>query len=40
MGLGLYIAKQIIEEHNGNIVVKSQPNKGTTVTLELPKTFQ
>jgi signal transduction histidine kinase len=35
-GLGLPIAKKIIEEHGGTIQVSSAPGTGTTVTIELP----
>ena len=35
-GLGLPIARKIIEEHGGSIRVTSEPGKGTTVTIELP----
>jgi signal transduction histidine kinase len=35
-GLGLPIAKKIIEEHGGTIQVSSEPGVGTTVTIELP----
>jgi len=35
-GLGMAIAKKIAELHNGDLVVKSQPGKGTTVTVRLP----
>ncbi len=35
-GLGLSIAKEIIEAHNGNIVLNSEPNIGTEVIIKLP----
>lgn len=35
-GLGLYIAKHLIELHNGSISVQSQNGKGTTFTIKLP----
>ncbi|HSW88755.1 MAG TPA: sensor histidine kinase, partial [Candidatus Saccharimonadales bacterium] len=37
-GLGLSIAKKIIDAHNGDITVMSEKNKGTTFTVQLPKT--
>jgi K+-sensing histidine kinase KdpD len=37
MGLGATIIKHIIDEHKGKISVKSIPDKGTTVYIELPK---
>ena len=36
-GLGLAAARKIIEEHNGRIVVKSQPGEGATFTIRLPR---
>lgn len=36
-GLGLYIAKQIIVAHGGDITVNSVPNEYTTLTFTLPK---
>ena len=34
-GLGLYYVKQIIEKHQGNIHVISEPGKGSTFVIEL-----
>jgi signal transduction histidine kinase len=35
-GLGLFICKQIIQAHHGEISVKTAPGKGTTFLVELP----
>lgn len=35
-GLGLYIAKNIIDKHNSIIVFESEENKGTTFILQFP----
>ncbi|MFZ1917094.1 MAG: ATP-binding protein [Terriglobales bacterium] len=35
-GLGLSLAKRIIEEHHGRIEVESKLDKGTTFSVMLP----
>uniref|UniRef100_A0A7C4THZ4 histidine kinase n=1 Tax=candidate division WOR-3 bacterium TaxID=2052148 RepID=A0A7C4THZ4_UNCW3 len=35
-GLGLYIAKKIIKDYNGRIVLKSTPGTGSVFTIHLP----
>ena len=35
-GLGLPIAKWLVEAHGGTIAIASEPDKGTTVTVQLP----
>ena len=37
-GLGLAITQQIIEEHAGELTVRSEGDAGTTVILSLPDT--
>ena len=36
MGLGLFLAKSIIDKHKGGIKVTSKKDKGTTVAINLP----
>jgi len=36
LGLGLFISKKIIEQHDGQIEVESHPEKGTTFQIWLP----
>jgi two-component system sensor kinase FixL len=37
LGLGLYVARQIVEAHGGEIRVESLPGAGATFTVELPR---
>ena len=38
LGLGLFISKQIVDAHGGNIRVTSDPGDGATFTVDLPLT--
>ena len=35
-GLGLYIVRQILGDHDGDISLKSEPGQGTQVTIFIP----
>jgi hypothetical protein len=37
LGLGLYICRAIAEQHGGRIWAASQPGRGTTFEIALPK---
>lgn len=39
-GLGLIVAKSIVERHNGNIYVRSDKKSGTCFTIEFPETSE
>jgi signal transduction histidine kinase len=37
LGLGLYIARRIVEAHGGQIAVASESGQGATFTVLLPR---
>jgi signal transduction histidine kinase len=36
-GLGLYITRQIVQQHGGRIFVESVPEEGACFVLQIPK---
>lgn len=40
LGMGLYIAREIIEQHGGKIKVESKEGEGSTFCVELPLSFR
>jgi signal transduction histidine kinase len=36
VGIGLYLTKLLVEQHGGQVAVKSEAGKGTTLTVYLP----
>lgn len=37
LGLGLYIARQVVEQHHGRIFVDDEPRRGAAFVIELPR---
>jgi signal transduction histidine kinase len=40
LGLGLYIGRQIVTAHGGSLRVSSEPGRGSTFVLDLPRTVK
>lgn len=39
-GLGLSIARRLVEAHGGQLTVSSEEGKGTTVAISIPRVLQ
>ena len=37
IGIGLPLTRQLVEAHGGSITLESEPGRGTTVTIHLPR---
>jgi signal transduction histidine kinase len=37
-GLGVAVARGLVEQHGGSLEFRSSPGKGTTVSIRLPRT--
>jgi len=36
-GLGLLLCKEFVDKHNGEILIKSKVNEGSTFTIKIPQ---